>query len=267
MKNALKIFGFTIIVSAFYSYVGQWVPQKETYPPETIELSADMTTEQMVQIGEQIVSGKGTCLSCHTIGAEGGALRFPDLAGVGARAAAREEGHQDYEYLAESLYEPNAFIVPGFNPGMPAINRPPINLNDQEILAVIAYLQSLGGTPTVTMNTKLKWQGQAPAPTAAPAQAGGPPRDGPTLAQTYMCATCHNFETAAPGAGPSLYDVGARLTSAQIYESIMNPDAVIAEGFSGGVMSATLGGIGFYDKITAGELKALVDYLSSLKGS
>ncbi len=32
------------------------------------------------------------------------------------------------------MYDPNAFIVPGFNPGMPAINKPPIGLTDEEIL-------------------------------------------------------------------------------------------------------------------------------------
>jgi hypothetical protein len=36
---------------------------------------------------------------------------------------------------------------------MPTINRPPIGLTDQEILCVMAYLQSLGGTPTVTLQT------------------------------------------------------------------------------------------------------------------
>jgi hypothetical protein len=37
---------------------------------------------------------------------------------------------------------------------MPPINKPPIGLTDQEILCVIAYLQTLGGTPTVTLETK-----------------------------------------------------------------------------------------------------------------
>ena len=37
---------------------------------------------------------------------------------------------------------------------MPPINKPPIGLTDKEILCVIAYLQSLGGTPTVTLQTK-----------------------------------------------------------------------------------------------------------------
>ena len=70
-----------------------------------------------------------------------------------ARAGTREPGLNDVEYFAKSMHEPDAFIVPGFNPGMPTINKPPIGLNEQEILCVIAYLQSLGGTPTVTLQT------------------------------------------------------------------------------------------------------------------
>jgi hypothetical protein len=45
--------------------------------------------------------------------------------------------------------------VPGFVAGMPVINKPPIGLTDPEILAVIAYLQSLGGKVTVTMESKV----------------------------------------------------------------------------------------------------------------
>ena len=45
--------------------------------------------------------------------------------------------------------------MPGFDSGMTPINKPPIDLTDQEILAVIAYLQSMGGTSTVTLETTL----------------------------------------------------------------------------------------------------------------
>ncbi len=263
MINALKIFGFTILVAAFYSYVGQMVPQKITYPPEETQFSADMTPEELVQAGQEIVAGKGTCLGCHTIGSQDAALRFPDLGGIGARAATREEGKGDVEYLAESLYEPNLFIVEGFQGGMPAINKPPIALNDQEILAVIAYLQSLGGTPTVTIDTELKWQGQTPAPSAAPtAAAPASNLDGPTLFTTYLCNTCHTLD-GSPGVGPSLAGLGSRLSKADIYESIMDPDATVAEGFPAGVMTATLNGLGFRDKTSAKELQTLVDYMAS----
>ena len=47
-------------------------------------------------------------------------MRLPyttDLAGVGGRASTRIAGLSDVEYFAQSLYEPDAFIVEGFNPG------------------------------------------------------------------------------------------------------------------------------------------------------
>ncbi|MFQ5569933.1 MAG: c-type cytochrome [Rhodothermales bacterium] len=265
MKNALKIFGFTIVVTAFYAYVALWVPGKRTDPPEDIEIGANLTTDEMVEIGKEIVSGKGTCLSCHTIGEEG-TLRFPDLEGIGSLAATRKEGYSDIEYLAESLYEPDAYVVEGFAPGMPAIARPPIALNDQEILTIIAYLQSLGGTPSVTMDTGLRWQAQSPAPAASdPPAAPSSDRDGPTLFAAFMCNTCHSLD-GTPGAGPSLQDVGSRLSKAAIYESLMEPDAVITEGFPPGVMTAMLQANGFKEKISAKELQTLVDYLAAQTG-
>src|SRR5919202_1232355 len=159
----LRIGGLVLATTAFYTYVGQMVPQKEVQPPAEIVLRSDLTTADMVKIGREIMEGKGLCLTCHTIG-KSGALRFPDLAGVDVRAKSREPGLSDVEYFAQAMYEPNAFIVPGFNPGMPTINKPPVGLTDQEILCVIAYLQTLGGTPTVTLQTKHRYNGGMGAP-------------------------------------------------------------------------------------------------------
>ena len=151
----LKIGAVAVLATGFYTYVGQLVPQKEVQPPEETKMSATMTTADLVNTGKTIVEGKGSCLTCHTIGKSSGPFRFPDLAGVGDRAKTRKPGMDDIHYLAESLYHPDTFVVPGFNPGMPTINKPPIGLTDKEILCVIAWLQSLGGTPSVTMKTKL----------------------------------------------------------------------------------------------------------------
>lgn len=274
MSNTLKIFGFTLLVVAFYTYVGQMVPQQRAYPPEDMELSADMTTDEMVQVGQEIVEGKGGCMSCHTIGEEG-ALRFPDLANIGVRAGERREGYGDVEYLAESLYEPNAYVVEGFNPGMPPVAQPPVDLSDHEILAVIAYLQSLGGTPTVTMDTELEYQRQAPSEPSASAAAAEEPSaaaseaedlDGRELFENYQCNACHAIDEPTRMVGPSLHDTGSRLSRSEIFEAIMEPDATIAEGFPGEVMANTLESAGFYDQVTARELKTLVDYLASKTG-
>ena len=165
----LRVGALVFATTGFYTYVGQMVPQKEVQPPAEIVLKTDLTTADMVKVGREIMDGKGLCFTCHTIG-KSGALRFPDLAGVAARAKTREPGLNDVEYFAQAMYEPSAFIVPGFNPGMPPINKPPIGLTDQEILCVIAYLQGLGGTPTVTLQTKHHYNSgaAAPAPGAAP---------------------------------------------------------------------------------------------------
>lgn len=168
VPHSIRIAGLVLATTAFYGYVGQLVPQKEVQPPQETKLRTDLTTAEMAKIGREIMDGKGLCLTCHTIG-KTGALRFPDLAGVDVRAMTRVPGLNDVEYFAQSLYEPNAYIVPGFPPAMPTINKPPIGLTDQEILCVIAYLQTLGGTPTVTLQTKHHYNGGTATPTAPPA--------------------------------------------------------------------------------------------------
>ena len=163
VPHIIRIAALVIATTAFYTYVGQMVPQKEVQPPQEIVLRTDLTTADMVKVGREIMEGKGLCFTCHTIG-KTGALRFPDLEGVAVRATSRVPDLSDVEYFAQSMYEPNAFIVPGFNPGMPTINQPPVGLTDQEILCVIAYLQSLGGTSTVTLQTKHHYNSAAAAP-------------------------------------------------------------------------------------------------------
>ena len=84
----LQLVVLTVGLTALYTMVGQSVPQKEVHPPEVIELDKEMPVEEMVEIGKSIFEGKGICVTCHTIG-KSGALRFPDLDGLAARAATR----------------------------------------------------------------------------------------------------------------------------------------------------------------------------------
>jgi len=152
MPVGLNVALLVVGTTAFYTYVGQMVPQKELLPPVVIDIKKDITTDEMVPIGGGIADGKGLCLTCHTVG-QSGVLRFPDLAGIGSRAGEQIPGLSEVEYMAQSLYEPDVFIVDGFNPGMPPIHKSPIGLTDEEILCVMAWLQSLGGAPTVTLET------------------------------------------------------------------------------------------------------------------
>ena len=166
VPHIIRIGVLVVATTGFYAYVGQMVPQKEVQPPQEIVVRTDLTTDEMVKVGRELMEGKGLCVTCHTFG-KTGALRFPDLEGIAVRAKSRIPGMSDVEYLAQSMYEPDAYVVAGFNPGMPAINKPPIGLTDQEILCVIAYLQSLGGTPTVTLQTSHRYFDAAAAPGGA----------------------------------------------------------------------------------------------------
>ena len=171
IPHTFRVGALVLAATSFYTYVGQMVPQKEVLPPQETVIASDLSQADMAKVGREIMDGKGLCLTCHTIGKTDGPFRFPDLANVDVRAKTREPGFSDVDYFAQTLYEPNAFVVPGFNPGMPTINKPPIGLTDQEILCVIAYLQTLGGATTVTLQTSHHYYTPPGAPGAAPAPA------------------------------------------------------------------------------------------------
>jgi cytochrome c2 len=255
----LQLVLLTVGLTAFYGMVGQSVPQKEVHPPEVIEIAEDVSVGEMVEIGKGIFEGKGICVTCHTIG-KSGALRFPDLDDVSSRAAVRRPGYTALEYLAESLYEPDIFIVDGFSKGMPAINKPPIGLTDQEILAVIAFLQTLGGQATVDMQTKFVYTGGVGPGEGAPAEV-----DGAVLADsgdtgdvaelsvtplgTYGCNQCHDAASPVDPSSPSLVGIGGRLNKDQLFLSLTNHP----------------GNHGL-DSVTLKELETLVQHLAEMGG-
>lgn len=232
----LRIALLTIGATIFYTYVGQLVPQNEVEPPEVTELSEEMTVEEMIETGREIAEGKGLCLTCHTIG-QSGALRFPDLQGIGSRAADRVPGMSAEEYLRESLYDPNAYVVSGFDPGMPSADRPPIGLTDEEIVTVIAYLQSLGGEVTVSLSGAGQ-AASAPEGSAQPevAEASPPPGEtgtsltggeepGSALLHQFGCTDCHSLESPERIKADSFVDIGARMNYSEILEGILIPRA------------------------------------------
>src|SRR4029453_7165354 len=104
IPHGVRHAGLVLATTIFYGYVGQLVPQKEVQPPQETALKTDISTAEMAKVGREIMDGKGLCLTCHTIG-KTGALRFPDLAGVGARAATPGPGGEDRGGLAPSVYE------------------------------------------------------------------------------------------------------------------------------------------------------------------
>jgi cytochrome c2 len=277
MKVFLKVMVFNLAVIGFFLYVANSIPQQRKEPPKEFELSADMTKQEFIKAGQEIFYGKGTCALCHTIGEKG--ERCPNLAGVGARADKRIHEPRYHgtatsgaEYIVESLQNPTVYVVEGYQPSMPPMGR---QLNDLEIVAVVSFLQSQGGEVTVTGTSRFpKYRGGGGAEAAAtPAPAAGqaaapeaPGKTGPELVKQWACNTCHKFDAPGRMVGPSLWDVGARQDVNYIRESILQPNAVVVEGYPPQVMKATLSGEGFYQKVALQDLNTLVEYLASLKG-
>ena len=261
VPHSVRIGLLVLGTTAFYGYVGQLVPQKEVQPPQEILIRSDLTTADMVTVGRTIMDTKGLCFTCHTIG-KTGVLRFPDLDGVDVRAKTRVPGLSDVEYFAQSIYEPSAFIVPGFNPGMPVINKPPIGLTDQEILCVIAYLQSLGGTPTVTLQTTHHYSpagaGGASAPAAAPAAGAAPAgAAAPAAAPAPGAAPAG---TPAPGAAPAAAPAAAPSRGAQLTPAVSTPDVVtVASADNPGVLRGLLGAVVILRPLASHQAEARVE--------
>ena len=238
----LQLALLTVLMTGFYMMVGQAVPQKEVQPPEVIEIAEDVSTEEMVAIGKGIYEGKGICYTCHA-----NTSRYPDLQDIATRAATRRPGYSALDYLAESLYEPGAYIVEGFNPGMPEANKPPIGLTDAEVLSVIAYLQTLGGEATVTMETKTAYTGGAVGGEAETEGEGAAAGD--TVLDMFGCMRCHDAEQPTDPPSPSLVGIGSRLSADQLLQKLY-----YHEGDDG------------LDQVTLVELESMVQYLSEQRG-
>src|SRR5499433_3368900 len=142
---------FAVAVMGSYSWFANSIPQIESKPPQELSLEGgNVTPAQLVKAGEEIYHTKGTCEICHRIGQKG--TRAPDLAGIGARAAQRKPGMSSKQYIIESLINPTAYIVEGYPPIMPAVDKPPIGLNRSELWALTAFLESQGGTVDVKLD-------------------------------------------------------------------------------------------------------------------
>jgi mono/diheme cytochrome c family protein len=222
----------------------------------------------MVDIGKEIFEGKGLCITCHTIGPSG-ALRFPDLAGIATRAAERVPGLDALTYMAESLYRAGGLHRARLRPGMPAIDKPPIALSDDEIKAVIAYLQTLGGEATITMATVLPTRRapsrprtstrrpRRPPPRRPPPRRSPPPpkpgaigTGGEELLARYGCTACH---AGQPGGAKKLDGVGSRLDRAA--------DPALADRPRPPPLPPTYG-----DRVTLAEVEAMTELPRRVEG-
>src|SRR4029077_8031095 len=145
----LKVVGVVLGTLFVYTLICNKIPQMQSEGPQKLTLGANATPEQLAAAGEKVFNGVGGCTACHGLG-----TRAPNLltdekgtGPIGVRCGKREAGKSGKDYLYESLDQPTAYIVAGYQPIMPVMTK---QLSPQQIWAVIAFLESQGGTIDVT---------------------------------------------------------------------------------------------------------------------
>lgn len=103
-------------------------------------LSGGVANETPVQAGERLFTSM-RCITCHN---DTPTARGPNLAGQFGKEVELAGGGKvlfDHEYTRESILQPNAKIVQGFQPLMPTYQG---QLKEEDILSLIAYLKTFG---------------------------------------------------------------------------------------------------------------------------
>lgn len=263
----LKILGTVVVTLGVYTWVANAIPQVESAVPKDVSFSGDVTADQLVSAGQEVFTGSGGCTACHGLGTRAPNLRtdFNGEGPIGARCGDRKPGMSCKEYLHESLVDPHAYIVEGFGPIMPAQGA---LLTNNQLWAVIAYLESLGGQVDVTAaDIESGEGGGAPATPAssgggAGATGGGDVPEGLALMRQNTCFGCHMLNGEGQEVGPHLDGIGSRATKEYIRRSIVDPGAEAAKGYESllGTMPPN-----FAQIMTDDQIDSLVDYLASQK--
>jgi len=260
----VKVGAFAVLVMACYAGFANSIPQIESKPPQELSLEGgNVTPAQLVKAGEEIFHTKGTCEICHRIGQKG--TRAPDLGGIGARAGKTKPGMSGKAYIIESLLQPAAYIVEGYPPIMPAVDKPPIALNRSEVWALTAFLESLGGTVDVTLNDipASVGAGGGGAGAAAEVKIPGDPKAGEGVFQGKGgCIACHKAgKIGASPVGPDLSQIAKIQTPDYIMKKILDPKGSgTVANYPPGVMPQDFG-----TRLASKEYVDLVAFLLTLK--
>lgn len=113
------------VVSLFDDLFGSNAPVEEATPTEPLTGEA-----LLIATGEELATSSG-CVACHTT--DGSVLVGPSWAGLADRA--------DEEYIRQSILDPGAVIVEGFDDLMPKTFADTLSPDDVD--ALVAYLESL----------------------------------------------------------------------------------------------------------------------------
>jgi mono/diheme cytochrome c family protein len=181
------------------------------------------------------------CGTCHALKEAGTQAEIgPDLDSAFVEARAEGSDSDTIEGVVEGQISNPRFT----NPDDPAY-MPADLVTGDDATDVAAYVASVAGVPDI----------EPPIPA-----------DAPPGAQVFLaqgCGSCHTLAAAnATGTvGPNLDETIPGQSASEVEQSIVDPDAQLAQGFGAGIMPTT-----YEQDLTPKELKDLVDFLLESAG-
>ena len=144
-----------------HSGMGGWVYVMEQRDYDNW-LAGNATNQTPAQAGAELFNNKLACASCHQ---EQGGGRAPSLKGqfgIGRKLASGETVVMDEDYIRNSILNPQGQLVEGYQPIMPTYKG---QVTEEQLVAIVAYIKSLGGSAAASGGSAAP----AMAPAAAPA--------------------------------------------------------------------------------------------------
>jgi cytochrome c oxidase subunit 2 len=104
-----------------------WVEQQTALPADPVEAG-------------RLIFNRYGCVACHSLDDAGATGTVgPELNGIGERAATRVEGMDAEGYIRQSIVEPGAYVVDGFDDGLMPRDFGE-RMTDAELNAIVNYL-------------------------------------------------------------------------------------------------------------------------------
>ena len=122
-------------VAAFIMAFEEWAMNPDLVPTPIVDLG---DTSDPVARGRVVFITAG-CNACHTISGISTGTVGPPLDGLATHAADRVAGLTAEEYIQQSILDPSAYLVEGFNDGIMPQNFSDL-LTEEQIADLLAFL-------------------------------------------------------------------------------------------------------------------------------
>jgi cytochrome c oxidase subunit II len=144
-----------------HSGMGGWVYVMEQRDFDNW-LSGNASNQTPVEAGKELFETKLGCASCHAGGPNQRGAKLEGVFGTQVKLVDGSTVLANEEYIRESILNPGAKIVEGYQPIMPTFKG---QVSEEQLVSLVAYIKSLSGNNAGT--------GNATTPTSTNSNTGG----------------------------------------------------------------------------------------------